>query len=272
MPYQSLARFVAPLGLAGLLGAFHPLTASPPSEPWSDLLGLRFSDAAVAFRLQGTEDRRALLGLGLSFLALQPRSMANIHRAEAIFRQLAETGADELAIIAHYYLGRVASVHRDVPDFAEAARYYELAIDADRESLWAHRAFCKLVLVRLIHVPAHDFARLCDQLESRAVLLTRPGYRSEAFRLIAAIGAHRGMSPHDRLRLMLASYRSDPSRLREAPFALELADLAYDTGHNALAREYYDHFLRIHPVHFARSHVQDRLATLPVIGESTPSP
>ena len=118
--------------IGGLICAAVPLAGSELAAGWTALTNYRAAQALKVFDPASTSAdpavaREARFGRGVALLDLQPVTPAQIEEARGLFAGLVDSGADDAAAGARFFLGRIAQHHQAKPDAAEAARQFRQA-------------------------------------------------------------------------------------------------------------------------------------------------
>jgi hypothetical protein len=243
-----------------------PAAASPLAAGWQALANYRAAEALKIFdrSVAAPEQplaREARFGRGVALLDIQPVTGAQLDEARRIFTELADSGADDPAQGARFFLGRIAQHHQPQPDADEAARQYRRLISEHGDSRWAQSALSRLALLQIYELnpqtsPATRIAE-AGKLLAHARL---PSAESELHYAIAnAIFFHRlpaaGALPH-----LLAAERLGqldwPTRVE---VLVQIAELSRLAGENAQAAKFYRTFLAENPrdlrVYVIREHL-----------------
>ena len=93
--------------------------------------------------------REARFGRGVALLDRQPVTPGQVDEARQLFIALADSGTDDAAQGARFFLGRIAQHHLAQPDDAEAARQFHQLIAEHEESIWAQSALGRLALLEI---------------------------------------------------------------------------------------------------------------------------
>ena len=236
---------------------------------WNELADGHAGKAVEVFdrKLAATDPmvaRQARFGRGVSLLDLQPVTESQLREATRIFTALAESGTDDPAQGALFFLGRIPQHHQAVPDGALAIRNYRRLVTAYPESIWAQTALTRLALLELY---APDGAAGSDQRVARAekllALAHTPDSESDLHLAVAyAIFFYR-LPPTRALPHLLAVERLGrvTGTIRYHAL-LQIAELSRLGGEKAQAEHYFRQFLVKFPAAGEVGAVRERLADL----------
>lgn len=252
-----------------LLALAWPGRAADLAAGWAALADYRAEEAlriftAAAKAADPAVVRLAELGRGVTLLALQPVSQAQIEQARSILSALTENQADEAALGAWFYLARIAQHHRAQAEPAEAARCYRRLLELAPDSAWAQSALGRLALLELYAPDGRGtleqrFARVSDLLG----LARTPEARCDLHWLMAeAVAFHRLPEARALPHLIAAEETGRLDVVTRPDVLVQIAELARRTGEAASAREYYLRFLRDYPRDNRDYLVRQRLAAL----------
>lgn len=215
-----------------------------PPDGWQLIADLRFNDARASFsKPESASDR---FGLAVALLGAQPKTEANLNRAEKLLEDLASGEDDAFRPRAAYLHARISHVHRQPADWAEAARRYQAVYKSYPNHPLGQRAFVRSGIVSLFRPaePAALQAQLAPFLKE-AVHLTDPEALRDLDWLLAALYERRLHDPAATLahvEKLLAS----PVPLRELTrlsFLVQAGELARELGDRSKAARYYREFL-----------------------------
>jgi len=208
--------------------------------------------------------REARFGHGIALLDKQPISPAQIDEARRTFAALAESGTDDLASAAEFFLGRIAQHHQAVADPAEAAGHYRQLIAEDPDSTWAQAAVGRLAILEIYQLglssaPQDRIARAEELFASAHT----PAATSELHVSIAnAIFFYRlpaaGALPH----LLAAERLGRLDSAARTEVLVQIAELSRLAGDKPQAARFYRTFLRENPIDLRRYIVKERLAAV----------
>jgi hypothetical protein len=130
-----------------------PGAAAAPAvaDGWALLGRLKATDAERVFAA-APPSREASFGRAVSLLVRQPASETQVDEARGILSSLTAGGADDNALGALYFLGRIAEYYQARPDPAEAARRFRELVDAGAGSAWAQTALTRLAVLEIYAV------------------------------------------------------------------------------------------------------------------------
>lgn len=259
-------RLLVPLLLAILAPARADEPAPGPADPWDQTAFGLFKDAHRAFAALPAADPEARFGEAVTLLNLQPKTDANLDRAETLLRALAARGpADDLSIAARYYLARIPHVHRARPDTARAlAGYRELAALGSPHPL-AQRAVVLAGLLEL-HEPrisVEERAARHRRVAAAADALADSAARRDLHLVLADVALRQNLGDETVLRHLLAADEAGIARavtLRDS--WLRTAEVARRSGRPEIAVRYYRRFLEQFQSDPRRLAVEERLAAL----------
>jgi len=233
------------------LADYHAETAIPSFDR-----AIGSPDPAVA--------REGRFGRAVALLDRQPVGAAQIEESRATMESLADSGADDAAQGARFFLARIAQHHAPVPDNATAAAQYRRLIAEHGGSVWAQTALPRLALMEIYasdpaEPPAARIARagkllpLAQNPASRCALDLAIANATFFYRLPDV-----GVLPH-----LLAAERSGRvERMERMEVLVQIAELSRLAGNTAQAAAYYRTFLRENPVDCRCYIVRQRLAAL----------
>ena len=219
-------------------------------------LHLSDADSAVA--------REAQFGRGVALLDRQPVTPGQVEEARQLFIALADSGSDDPAQGARFFLGRIAQHHLAQPDDAEAARQFHQLIAEHEDSVWAQSALGRLALLEIYALnpgspPAERLAHAGKLLDHART----PAAQSEVhFAIADAIFFYRlpaaGALPHllavEKLGRIDWSARSD--------VLVQIAELSRLAGERQQAAKFYRTFLAENPRDLRHYIVTERLAQM----------
>lgn len=252
-----------------LLGLALPARSAELTDGWAALADYRAEEAlriftAAAKAADPAVARQAELGRGVTLLALQPVSQAQIEQARSILSALTANQADEAALGAWFYLARIAQHHRAQAEPAEAARCYRRLLELAPDSAWAQSALGRLALLEL-YAPdergtvEQRFARVRDLL----ALARTPEARCDLHWLLSeAVFFHRLPETRALPHLIAAEQTGRLDVVTRPDVLVQIAEIARRDGDTALAREYFHRFLHDHPRDNRDYLVRQRLADL----------
>lgn len=236
-----------------------PATAAQPA--WRHASRLLVRDAHREFQ-NGATSREARFGEAVTLLNMQPRTESNIAQAAEMFAVLsANDAADEFALAARYYLGRIEQVHRFTPDPAKAKQIYEQLMRDHPESLYAQLAGVKVCVLTLYVSELAPTQRLAagEQMES---FFQQPEAKRD-YHLVMADGYVRlGGSAARLLHHLLAADEGEMARTARGDLYARIVEAAAQTGDRRLAIDYCHKFLGLRLRAARVSIIEDRLREL----------
>ena len=259
-------RLLVLLLLAGLAPARAGELASAPADPWDQTaLGL-FKDAHHAFAQRPADDREARFGAAVTLINLQPKTDANLDRAESLLHALvADDPPDDLSVAARYYLARIPHVHRTRPDTARALAAYREIIALGSPHPLAQRAVVLAGLLSL-HEPrlgAEERAARHARVAADAASLDAPSARRDLHLILADVALRHDLGDETVLHHLLAADTAGIARaVTRRDTWLRTAEIARRSGRTEIAVLYYRRFLDQFQSDPRRLAVEERLAAL----------
>jgi len=253
--------------IVGLICAAVPLAGSELAAGWTALTNYRAAQALKVFDPAVTSAdpavaREARFGRGVALLDLQPVTPAQIEEARGLFARLADSGGDEVAAGARFFLGRIAQHHQARPDAGEAARQFRQLIAEHEQSVWAQTALSRLALLELYELnPSLPPASRVVAAEKLLAHAHTPSAESQLHLAIAnAIFYHRlpagGALPH----LLAAEQLGQMDWIARGETLMEIAELSRLAGERAQAAKFYRLFLTENPRDLRHYIAKERLA------------
>jgi hypothetical protein len=232
-------------------------TGATPDERalWEAVLRLEFRPVYRAFGEARAAAAPAAVdewdfGRALTALSVQPRTRARVDEAAALLEAVVARESP-LTPLAHYFLGRIAQIHRDPADLPTARRHFETLLTHHAGSLAADWAAPKLALLRLIQQPADHAERIAAVPEMEALLerVARPELRFSLHLVIADACQYYGLGEPTALRHMIAALELDtPAILLRRRLLARTATAAARQGDSdlldRLATRYLEEFPR----------------------------
>lgn len=253
---------------AGLfaLALLAPRLGATDLEPAWQALSYGFhQEAGELFRTTDTPASR--LGASLAALNRATTTQASLDEIRREWEALTTTPG-ESARAARYLLGRWYQLHPYTPDPAAAADQYRRLLEAASDDLWQRLAVVKLAILHLTALPQP--AGLDARLAEAGALLqqtTDPATKRDLHLVIAEVRLHhRRHDAGTRDHLLAALDSPAPADLR-ADLLIQVARLSQLLDEPAVARSYYQRFIREHPLDRRCSMVELILA-----GGETPGP
>ena len=245
-PRPRLPRFF-PLGLLLVLPVSAHSATPAEEDPWQLMAALRQSESAEAFAALDTPSETDRLGQALSLLGAQPKTEANLARAERMLAELAAHASDPaVAVRAAFLHARVPHIHRQPTDWTEAARRYLAVYRAHPDQPLGQRALVRHGIVTLFRpLPPEDFATTFQSFVTLAADLTDPEARRDLDWLLLSVHERRLDDPASTL-VHLERVLANPTPLRELTrisLLVQAGELARELGDHAKAARYYREFL-----------------------------
>jgi tetratricopeptide (TPR) repeat protein len=208
--------------------------------------------------------REARFGRGVALLDRQPVTSGQVEEARQLFTALADSGTDDPAQGARFFLGRIAQHHLAQPDEAEAARQFRQLIAAHEASVWAQSALGRLALLEIyaLNLAAPPSERLANAEKLLAHART-PAAQSDVHYAIAdAIFFNRlpvtGALPH----LLAVEKLGWIDWTARADVLVQIAELSRLAGDRKQAARFYRTFLEENPRDLRHYIVTERLAQM----------
>lgn len=206
--------------------------------------------------------REARFGRAVALLDRQPVSPAQVEEARALFVALTESGSDDYAQGARFFLGRIAQHHLAESDPVEAARQFRRLIAEHETSVWAQSALGRLALLEIYDLnPSVAPATRLAEAEKLLTHARTPAAQSEVhvaiadatffFRLPAG-----GALPH----LLAAEGLGRLDWATRSDVLVQIAELSRLAGQRAQAAQFYRTFLKENPRDLRNYIVKERLA------------
>ncbi|MBS0664139.1 MAG: tetratricopeptide repeat protein [Verrucomicrobia bacterium] len=206
--------------------------------------------------------REARFGRGVALLTRQPVTAGQIDEARGLFRALAESGADDFALGARFYLGRIAQHHQETPDPDEAARQFRLLLNEHPDSVWSQSALSRLALLQLYALdPGFTPDQRIAAAKKLLALARVPAAEGEVHIAIAeAIFYYRLPGERALPHLLAAERLGGYDRVGRADILLQIAELSRLAGLRAQAAKFYHLFLKENPRDSANYNARMHLA------------
>lgn len=261
------------LGWLGLAVSFLSITSFSLSadlqDGWQALAAYRTERALDYFEsAQDDADpaiaREARFGRAIALLDKQPITAAQLDEARREFAALADSGTDDCAQGARFFVGRIAQHHLVEPDVAEASRQFRRLIAEHPDSIWAQTALSRLALLEIYAMnpdllPADRIAAA----EKVLVHARSPTARCELHYVIANAILFYRLPEATALPHLLAAEQTGRLEWNERGDVLvQIAELSRLAGDTAQAAEYYQKFLKENPRDQRHYIVKERLAEL----------
>ncbi|MFZ9682919.1 MAG: hypothetical protein ACO3DQ_06925, partial [Cephaloticoccus sp.] len=200
----------------------------------------------------------------VAWLDLHPVTAAQLQEARSIFTALADTGVDDVAQGARFFLGRIAQHHLVEPDPAEADRQFRRLIAEHGDSIWAQTALSRLALLELYalhpNAPAAERVAAAERLLEQARAPTAAG---ELHYVIANAILFYRLPDAGALKHFVAAERLGRLGWNERREVLvQIAELSRLAGDDAQAAENYRKFLSENPRDQRAYLIRERLEKL----------
>lgn len=255
--------------IVGLLVTVVHVAGAELPEGWQALQGYRAERALDVFdAAQNDPDvataREARFGRAVALLDKQPVTSAQLNEARRLFAALADSGADDFAQGARFFLGRIAQHHAVQPDPAEASRQFRQLLNEHVDSIWAQTAISRLALLEIyalnLEQPPAERIAAAEKLLANT---RTPTAESELHYVIAnAIFFYR-LPSAGALQHLLAAERLGRLGWNERREVLvQIAELSRLAGNASQAAEYYRKFLNENPRDQRHYIVKERLEEL----------
>lgn len=227
---------------ATLLG---PPAAADPRSTALEAAAVGLLSSAATELAAAPASRERMLFEAVLLLQTPPLTDAQLDRAGQMLRSVAQHHADEPALAARYYEGRLAQVHRREPRFDAARAAYRALWAEHPGSLWAQRALVQLLIVDLYGGDDFPDEATLAKFETAGERLTLAEARRD-FHLVFAdyhLAAARPARPADALRHLLAAEMAGSlSRQQQADTWMRIARVSEALGQPAQALTYYRRF------------------------------
>jgi hypothetical protein len=268
----SRRRVLFAAGCAVLLSGAPGLRAAPAAAPdrlvqaWTADSNYFPREAHRLFTEQARADghsRVARLGTALSLLTYPPTTDERIGQARAALRQLADSGDDEPALAARYFLGRIAQIYQSRPDYAAAADQYRALAGRHGETYWGQLALAKLGILILYALPAP--AAPAARLTQAEALLPRatPPTACDLHLMMADAALYYGLPAARALQhLLAADALGVPSDITRANVWVQIIELSAQLGERARAEAYGHRFFTAFPRDARRYAIEQKLAAV----------
>lgn len=236
---------------------------------WQELAGYRAERAlevfdAVKSAADSSTAREARFGRAVALLDKQPVTTAQLNEARRLFTELADSGTDDFAQGARFFLGRIAQHHLTTPDAAEARRQYRQLLDEHVDSIWAQTAISRLALLEIYGMNLNDSpANRIARTEELLRYMRTPTAESELRYVIASAIFFYRLPASGALKHLLAAERLGRLGWNERREVLvQIAELSRLEGNAVQAAEYYGKFLDENPRDQRHYIVKERLEAL----------
>ena len=204
-------------------------------------------------------------GLALNLINRQPKTQANLDRAERLFSEVfSAEGMEGLGIVSKYYSGRIKEVHQRKAELAEAEEIYAQIIAANPRHFFAQLAATRYALIRFYSVESLEERRSRFlELEALADNLIRPSVRSHFHSLMGDLAARYEISLEKSLYHYGEAVAAGIQNFRiRRDVLVSIGEIARELGDVPVAVEYYERFLREFPRDTRRVLIKERLVAL----------
>lgn len=254
--------------LAGLVLAASA-AASELAAGWQALTDYRAVQALEIFERHLSDAdpavaREARFGRGVALLDRQPVTPGQVEEARQLFTALADSGSDDPAQGARFFLGRIAQHHLAQPDDAEAARQFHQLIAEHEASVWAQSALGRLALLEIYAL--HPELPPAERLGNAGRLLAHartPAAQSEVHYAIAdAIFFYRLLATDALPHLLAVEKLGRIDWTARSDVLVQIAELSRLAGDRQQAAKFYRTFLAENPRDLRDYIVSERLAQM----------
>ena len=258
------------MGLFAICLTVTPLArAGELQDGWSALAGYQTGRALKTFETHresadSATAREARFGYAVALLDDQPITASKLDESRRLFTALADSGTDDFAQGARFFLGRIAQHHVVEPNALEASRQFRQLISEHVDSVWAQTALSRLALLEIYEL--NPKAAPADRIAAAEKLLAdarTPKAECEVHYVIANAICFYRLSTAGALPHLLAAERLDRLGWNERREVLvQIAELSRLAGNAQQAAEYYRKFLAENPRDQRHYIVQERLNAL----------
>lgn len=267
MPRVLLMRSLLGVGLACTLAA-----AESEIEVWRKVASYLSKEAQIQLGelpmpTAATERREHEFCAAVVWLDQQPLSETRLDEVERQLLLLVSAQPnDEVGRASRFLLGRIAQLYRTNPDVTRAAKYFHELVNEPGPGRWGDAARIKLAVLRAYALP--EVGDAAARVAAVEVLLPAASDRMvvrDLHRIAARAIMFYNLPPAGALRHLLAADEiGGLSGTLGADQLVQIGELAWDTGDEALARRYYDRLRAEYP-RDARIYLMDqRTAGQPV--------
>ena len=253
----------SPFGICHSQAKEEAAAPADASAAWDLLSRLQTGEALHAF--EAAEGDEARLGEAVALLNLQPKTQANVARAEQLLSALAARAGSPEAPAARYHLARLLQLHATPARPAEAVAAYRELISAYPGNPYADAAVAKLaILVLHQDVPRAEWDSRFAELVALLPDMASPEALRDA-RLVLAGAALRMHADHAlALPFFIAALESGvPLRVnRHKLVLLQAAESARILGDIPRALAFYEDFVRAYPYDVRGHEIRQVLANL----------
>lgn len=255
-----------------IIGLFTTLAQAVGTElqdGWQELVSYRAAHALKIFDpVQTAADsetaREARFGRAVALLDKQPVTSGQLNESRRLLTELADSGTDNFAQGARFFLGRIAQHHLVTPDAAEARRQFHRLLEEHADSIWAQTAISRLALLELYGTNLNETPASRVAAAEQLLRYTRtPTAESELHYVIASAIFFYRLPASDALTHLLSAERLGRLGWNERREVLvQIAELSRLEGNAIQAAEYYRKFLEENPRDQRHYIVKERLAAL----------
>lgn len=255
--------------IMGLLITVAQSGATELQDGWQALAGYRAERALRIFESAQKEknpatEREARFGRAVALLDNQPVTSSQLDEARRLFTELADSGTDDFAQGARFFLGRIAQHHLAEPDAAEASRQFHRLIEEYPDSIWAQSALSRLALLEIYAANSDTppASRIAAAEKLLGYVHTQTAACEVHYVIANAVFFYR-LPDGKALPHLLAAEQSGRLGWNERREVLvQIAELSRLEGNPTQAAEYYEKFLKENPRDQRHYIVQERLGKL----------
>lgn len=249
MPRFPLLRWLLGVGLTGSLMAgaevevWRQVATYLSKEAQSQLSELSAATGPAA-------QRERDFCMAVVQLDQQPLTEVRLDDVERRLQQLVATeDNDEIGRAARFLLGRIAQLYRASPDVARAAEYFQGLVEQAGPGRWGEAARIKLAVLRAYALPeTGDASARVTAVETLLPAARDPVIVRDLHRIAARAIMFYNLPPAAALRhLRAADEIGGLSGTLGADQLVQIGELAWDTGDEALARRYYERLRTEYP-------------------------
>ena len=255
--------------IIGLSATLAQAVGAELQDGWQELAGYRAARALEIFdpaqtAADSATAREARFGRAVALLDKQPVTSGQLNEARRLFTELADSGTDDFAQGARFFLGRIAQHHLVTPDAAEAGRQFRRLLDEHVDSIWAQTAISRLALLEIYGTNVDDAPASRVAAAEELLRYTRtPAAESELRYVIASAIFFYRLPASSALTHLLAAERLGRLGWNERREVLvQIAELSRLEGNATQAAEYYRKFLEENPRDQRHYIVKERLEAL----------
>ncbi|MEO6873211.1 MAG: hypothetical protein ABI222_00150 [Opitutaceae bacterium] len=215
------------------------------------------SDAAATVRT-------AKFGRAVALLDRQPVTPSQVEESRATFAALADSGGDDVAQGARFFLGRIAQHHLQQPNPEEAAHQYRQLIAEHENSIWAQTALSRLALLEIyaLEPEASPAARIAEAEKLLAHARNASAETELHVAIANAIFFYRLPAEAALPHLLAAERLGRLDWTARAEALVQIAELSRLAGERAQAAKFYQTFLTENPRDLRHYIIKQRLAEM----------